>query len=289
MTSDAEPRQCLPPHPIARTPRQRLPEGTCDCHFHVFAEGAPLVTPRSYTPQVETLDGWRRLADTAGIERGVLVQPSVYGQDNSVLLDALASAPDALRGVVVIHPETSPEEFSRLDAAGVRAVRVNLRNKSGLGLEAVPALERRMQPLGWHFVFQVGPETLTILEDMLPTLSIPVVIDHLAFVDPTGPDAQKHLARLKRLLETGQVYCKLSAPYRLAQAPHYDGFGTFVRALAETNPDRLLWGSDWPHTELFDTVPDDTDLLDAFDEWVPPSLRQRLFVDTPQSLYWSRP
>ena len=135
--AEAEAPLCLPPLPLTRLPATRLPSGTIDTHFHVFKRGAVLNTPRSYTPQILTLPDWKQLGPKLGVSRGVLVQPSVYGFDNSVLLEALATDPVNLRGVVVLPQETSVSELRQLDRLGVRGVRINTRNKGGLPFEAV--------------------------------------------------------------------------------------------------------------------------------------------------------
>ncbi|MDB5612607.1 MAG: amidohydrolase 2 [Devosia sp.] len=162
---DSEAPLCLPPRLMSGL-SGNLPEGTVDAHFHVFNTDAPLATPRSYTPHVVTLHDWRSYADLAGIERGVLVQPSVYGLDNRVLLAALSGDADRLRGVVVIPPDTSTIALKRLDRLGVRAVRINLRNKSGIGLDALEDLAPRIRSLGWHVQFQVGPEAITTVAEL---------------------------------------------------------------------------------------------------------------------------
>jgi predicted TIM-barrel fold metal-dependent hydrolase len=278
---------CLSPVPLSRPPR-RLPEGTCDCHFHVFAPHAPLASPRSYTPRIEPLDGWLRLADATGMARGVLVQPSVYGFDNRVLLTALAAHAERLRGVVVIPPETGSNELMRLHRLGVRGVRVNLRNKAGLPLETVPALAASVRSLGWHLQFQVGPDGIGDVTRMVLQHGITAVIDHAAFLPTADPNVESGIVALQRLLDTGSAYVKLSAPYRLTAGPDYPGFGAFVARLAASHPERLLWGSDWPHTELFTAMPDDADLVSAMLDWLPDEpVRRKVFVTNPESLYWS--
>ncbi|GLQ53075.1 amidohydrolase family protein [Devosia nitrariae] len=265
-----------------------MPEGTCDCHFHVFAPHAPLASPRSYTPRIETLDGWLQLADAIGMAHGVLVQPSVYGFDNRVLLTALAAHAERLRGIVVIPPETDGDELMRLHRLGVRGVRINLRNKTGLPLEAVPTLASAIQHLGWQLQFQVGPDGVEAVTRTVLQYGITAVIDHAAFLPVADPAVEPGITALQRLLDTGSAYVKLSAPYRLAAAPDYPGFGALVARLAASHPERLLWGSDWPHTELFEAMPDDADLVSAMLDWLPDEpMRRKVFVTNPESLYWS--
>jgi predicted TIM-barrel fold metal-dependent hydrolase len=276
---------CLPPRPLSNAAGLRLPAGTCDAHFHVFAADAPLASPRSYTPRIETIDGWLALASTFGIARGVLVQPSVYGLDNRILLAALAEHGSRLRGVVVVSENTDLAELRRLDVLGVRGIRFNLRNKAGIGLDALATLAPRMRKLGWHAQFQIGPDSISTVAELASHYDIPGVIDHLAFMplDPPGEPVDA----LLRALE-GEVHVKLSAPYRLRDTAHHDGFRQVAATLASHRPDRLLWGSDWPHTELFDAVPGDDDLIALSLDAIPAAAHDLVFRHNAERLYWSR-
>lgn len=286
MADALDARLCLPPRPLRNPAGLRLPPNTCDAHFHVFAREAPLVTPRSYTPQIETIDSWLPLADTFGIERGVLVQPSVYGLDNRVLLTALTGHSDRLRGIVVIPPETTDAELRRLDALGVRGVRFNLRNKSGIGFDAFADLAPRIRALGWHAQFQVGPEAIASVAELTTRHNIVGVIDHLAFMSLDNPGTA--LDDLARTFETGRVYAKISAPYRLSSANYNANFKTALETLTVCYPNRLLWGTDWPHTELFETMPEDDDLIALTLAALPAETHAAIFADNAQTLYFSR-
>jgi predicted TIM-barrel fold metal-dependent hydrolase len=277
---------CLAPRPLRNPKGLTLPPGSCDTHFHVFAPDAPLATPRSYTPQMETLSGWQALAESFGIARGVLVQPSVYGLDNRVLVDALTQAPDRLRGVVVIAPNTPDAELARLDRAGVRGVRFNLRNKSGIGFEALEALARRMLELGWHAQFQIGPEAVTTVGELAERHGLTGVIDHLAFMPLDPPGAA--LDDLCHVLQSGRIYVKISAPYRLRDTEGQDGYRKVLQALAVRYQNRLLWATDWPHTELFTAVPEDDDLIALSLDALPPDTHAAIFADNARTLYFSR-
>lgn len=286
MSTD-EARQCLAPRPPARQPAQRLPAGTVDTHFHVFKPGAPLTSPRSYTPQVLTLADWQELGALLGIDRGVLVQPSVYGFDNSVLLEALAVDPDRLRGIVVLPTDTPLAELRRLDALGVRGVRINTRNKGGLPLEAVADFAAALRALDWTLQFQVNPEHLPAITKLVPELGCRMVLDHLGFIAPDGPQTPGQLDNLRRLLDTGHAYVKLSAPYRLSQNRDPAGFAGIAGSLVQSHPDRLLWGSDWPHTELWADMPDEIDLVEDALGWLNnDAIARTVFVDTPRSLFF---
>lgn len=288
--TEAEAPLCLPPLALTRTPQQLLPEGTVDTHFHVFCHGARLVSPRSYTPQVRTLADWQGYARTVNIARGVLVQPSVYGFDNSVLLEALAADPTNLRGIVVLPAEIGGAELMQLDLLGVRGIRVNTRNKGGLSFSAVTALAARMADIGWMLQFQVRPEQLEGIGTLLPAIACPVVLDHLGFLDLDSADAEQQLAKIQRLLDAApDCYVKLSAPYRLTHAANYAAFGEAARRLLASHAERLLWGSDWPHTELFETVPDDADLIEQMHDWLGSGgVARQLFITNAEALFFSR-
>jgi len=279
---------CLPPRPLNRAPRA-LPDGAVDTHFHVFADGVPLASPRSYTPHMRTLADWQAYAAAVNIAQGVLVQPSVYGFDNSVLLDALAADRANLRGIVVLHPETDKAEFQRLDRLGVRGVRVNTRNKGGLPFSAIAALSARIADLGWMLQFQVRPAQLEALAALLPAIACPVVLDHLGFLDLDAADAGAQLAKIQQLLDAPDCYAKLSAPYRLTHAAGYSAFADAARQLLASHPERLLWGSDWPHTELFDQMPDDAELIELTHDWLgDEGVAHQVLVTNAQTLFFSR-
>lgn len=246
----------------------------------------PLAFPRSYTPRIEPLENWLAFAGLFGVARGVLVQPSVYGFDNGVLLAALSSHGDRLRGIAVIAPDTDDAELRRLDRLGVRGIRVNLRNKSGLGFDALACLAPRIRALGWHVQFQIGPEAIATVGELSARYGLAGVIDHLAFmslVDPGGA-----LDALQRALDTGRVYVKISAPYRLEDAPGHEGYRKTVALLANRYPARLLWGSDWPHTELFRTMPADSALIALSLAALPRETHAPIFVHNAETLYFSR-
>lgn len=279
---------CLPPHPLGRF-GSHLPSGTVDTHFHVFAEGAPLATPRSYTPRIMTLGDWQAFALAANIGRGVLVQPSVYGSDNSVLLAALAAEPEHLRGIVVVPTDIGRHELERMDRLGVRGIRVNTRNKGGLPFSAIPALAERMADLGWMLQLQLRSEHLEELAALLPSIPCPVVLDHLGFLALDAADAERQVAAVERLLRHEHVYAKLSAPYRLTRAAGYAPFASALERLVASAASRLLWGSDWPHTELFDSMVDDAALIERTLEWLETAgVARQVLVTNAETLFFAR-
>lgn len=285
---------CLPPRPLRpHTGERPLPEGTCDTHMHVFgpADRHPLANGRSYTPHLLTLDDYRPVMTTLRIDRAVLVQPSVYGMDNSALLDALRQMPERLRGVVVVPPDISEPDLLALHAAGVRGVRVNRRNPGGLSLEDVEGLARRIAPHGWHIQLQVELGKAPDLAGLAARCPVPLVIDHFGFLDPRAGPGDATFSGLLRLLEGGTVWLKLSAPYRLGAGVHpYPDLQPVVATLFAHRPDRLLWATDWPHTELWSHMPDELELIEALSfREMPAHLRTQVLVDNPAHLYGFAP
>lgn len=281
---------CLPPRPLATTGTGRvLAPGTCDTHMHVFGPAAryPLAGGRSYTPQPVTLEDYRPVMAALGIDRAVLVQPSVYGTDNSALLDALRQMPDRLRGVVVVRPDMADHDLMALHKAGVRGIRVNRRNPGGLALEDVAGLARRVAPLGWHIQLQVELSRGADLAALAQDCPAPLVLDHFGFLDPRWSVTSAAFTGLLRLLAGGGLWLKLSAPYRISrQGPPYADLRPFVDTLLAHRPDRLLWATDWPHTELWAGMPDDGELAGALGlTETPRELQSLVFVDNPARLY----
>jgi predicted TIM-barrel fold metal-dependent hydrolase len=284
------PPLCLAPLPPSAPPTRRLPKGAFDTHMHVFgpADRYPLVEVRAYTPHALTLDDYRLVMAHLGIDRAVLIQPSVYGIDNRLHLQALQAAPDMLRAVVVIPPETSNDELHRLDALGVRGVRINRYNPGGLSLDNVATLGARVAPLGWHIQLQIALSNTTELARLVRTCPAPIVIDHFGLPDPAKGVAAPEFQDLLRLLGGGHVWVKLSAPYRSSRTgiPYAD-LAPFAEALIACRPDRLLWATDWPHVDQFTMMPDEAALLDASPIWqATPRIQQAILVDNPAQLYW---
>lgn len=281
---------CLPPRRLERTPHFRPPSGSCDAHVHVFAPDSAdhLTARRSYTPYLVTDEHYLRLAESLGLERAVLVQPSVLGTNNSALLSALSRHPERWRGVVVIPPDLPDHELADLHARGIRGTRINRINLGGLELADIAALGRRLEPFGWHIQLQINIEKTPELSALARQCPVPLVIDHMGFA---RPEAGVNAGPFQSLLEeigAGHVWVKLSAPYRLCRSTDYADLRPLIDALVAARPDRLLWASDWPHTELWSDMPDDADLIDLIPAWLPnEELRRMVLVDNPSNLYWA--
>jgi predicted TIM-barrel fold metal-dependent hydrolase len=279
------PQPCRGPLPT-RPPRIRPPAGAWDTHAHVVGP-APWVTPRNYDPQPVGLEDYLRMLDTLGFARGVLVQVSVHGTDNARLLEALDAQPQRLRGVVALAAEAPLEDLRRLHDAGVRGVRILTLVRGGVTSDAAVALARRIAPLGWHVEFGIPGAELPGMEAMLAELPTPVVLAHFGGCRPEDPGRESEHAALLRFLEKPDRYVKLSGVYRVASEP-YAEFAPLARRLASHAPDRLLFGSDWPHVAigLDEPMPTTEGLYDAFCDWLPdPDVRRTILVDTPARLY----
>ncbi|NGO92994.1 hypothetical protein BJL96_36965 [Burkholderia cenocepacia] len=283
---------CQPPDPSPRTPVLKCPPGATDCHVHVYGPVAsyPVASTRAFdVPDAfpSTLAG---LLDTLGVDRVVLVQPSGYGTDNQRHLDALSEVGRPARMIAALRADVSDTELERLNNAGVRGIRYTIGHKGAAPLEEMPEMARRIAELGWHVQLHVmsdgGRAPLVEMQNVLRSLPVDVVLDHVGSVRPSGGVNQPSFKTLLGLLETGRCWVKLSAAYRVAEAPPYTEMKPFVDAMLAVNPERLLWGSDWPHVSFKGTMPNTTDLLDQMLTWVPDELaRTRILVDNPARLY----
>ncbi|MGH7094221.1 MAG: ROK family protein, partial [Stellaceae bacterium] len=243
---------------VAAQPRTAVnftvPRGACDCHVHVFGDPAqfPFAAVRGYTPPPASADELRKLHRALRISRVVIVQPSVYGTDNSCTLDGMRRLGARARGVAVIDAATSKTALDEMHRAGIRGVRVNLATAG----ESDPAQARRdlteavarVAPLGWHVQVYTELSVIAALQDELARLPVPVVIDHFGGATAAGGVAQPGFAALLTLVKAGHAYVKVSAAYRSSdKAPAYDDVAPLARALIAANSDRIVWGSDWPH------------------------------------------
>ena len=269
-----------------------------DCHAHVCGHESryPYSPHRLYTPEDALPTDYRRLLDSLGMERGVLVQPSIYGTDNRALLDALAQDPVRLRGVAVVSWDISAKELEKLHAQGVRGVRQNIVDlKDGKGvlpLDALKSLAKRIQPLGWHVEFLMHVDEFPQLDRQLADFPVDVVFGHLGYVPASKSPAAPGFQALLRLMRDGKAWVKLTAPYRLTtSAMPYADTDVFAQALVDAAPGRLVWGTDWPHVFIKTAMPEDKKLLALLEHWVPnKALRKRVLVDNPAQLYgFTRP
>jgi 2-pyrone-4,6-dicarboxylate lactonase len=289
-------RDWLPFHPDPSRPLFRPPPGAVDAHCHVFGPGErfPYAPERKYTPCDAPKEKLWALRDYLGFERNVLVQATCHGTDNRALVDALDDARGRARGVATVGHDVSDAELRALDAVGVRGVRFNFvrRLVDVTPQEVLAGIARRVAPLGWHVVIYFEAADLPGLYAFLASLPTTIVVDHMGRPDVTQPVDGPGFELFARLMrEHPNVWSKVSCPERLSRLgpPGYGDFVPFARRLVEQFPDRVLWGTDWPHPNLKSHMPDDGRLVDLIPAIAPtPALRRALLVDNPMRLYWSR-
>ncbi|MBN8945475.1 MAG: amidohydrolase family protein [Rhizobiales bacterium] len=238
----------------------RLPAGACDCHVHVVGprERYPMVPERGYTPPEASVAALVAFRQNLGIERAVIVQPSFYGTDNRCLVAALDELGAGARGVAVIAPDAADAALRTLHGHGVRGVRINLESQDDrdatAAAERLGALAGRVAPLGWHVQLFAAGEVVARLAQLIADLPAPVVIDHFGMPAADEGITGKNFSCLVELVQAGHVHVKLSAPYRISRDPAHADVAPIARALIEAAPHRMLWGSDWPHTNRLSTL-----------------------------------
>ena len=279
---------CQGPDPHPRKPRFTLPKGATDTHLHLFGpqNRYPLVPLREYTPQLITPAMARQLFATLGIERAVVIQPSVYGEDNRAQLEGAREIGIPTRAVVVARHDTSDTELAALHAQGARGLRYVLAHPGGLPLEDLERWAARAKELGWHIQFLAkGPQLLEIAA-RIEKLACPAVIDHIGMFDPRQGVDQPVFQAVLRLVRQGH-WVKLSGAYRLSEEPPpYPELKPYVERLVAARPDRIVWASDWPHVFIKRPMPNTTDLIDALADWVPDeATRNRILADNAAALY----
>jgi len=282
-------KPCLGPDPNPRAPRFAVPAGACDCHAHVIGppEIYTYVPERSYTPPTATLEAYQSLHRILGIERAVIVQPSVHGTDNQVTLDAIAGYGANARGVAVVDAAVDDGELVRLNDGGIRGLRLNVLFGGGVGMHALEPLAERIAAMGWHIQLLLDARDLVELAPRLRRLPVPAVVDHMGHMNVANGIDHPGFQTLIDLVRDGVCWVKLSGNYRItAEGPPFSDVIPFARALIEAGPERMVWGTDWPHPALNDFMPNDGDLLDALDEYAPDSdLKRAILVDNPAQLY----
>ena len=293
MSADKNPPY-IPFHPNPSKPHFVPPPGSVDAHCHVFGPASRFsyAPERKYTPVDAPKEKLFALRDFLGFDKNVIVQASCHGTDNSALLDALANSKGKAKGVAVIGEDVTDSELARMNEIGVRGVRFNF-VKRLVDFTPRRVLERiaaRIAPLGWHIVVYFEMPDLPELEPFFTSLPANVVVDHMGRPNvKKGADHPEFRRYLHLLDEHENIWSKVSGPERLtvAGAP-YDDVVPFARTLVEHFPDRVLWGTDWPHPNMPVEAPDDGVLVDVIPKIAATSeLRRKLLVDNPTRLYWS--
>jgi predicted TIM-barrel fold metal-dependent hydrolase len=287
---NARPPDIPPPVSPTRKPEVRFPAGATDCHAHVFGpqERYPLLPATHFVPHVTDWPRYRDMLASIGCERAVLVQPSVYGTDNAAIEAALAQSGMEMRAVAVVSPDITDRELERLHGLGFRGIRINTASwTQGLKLTDARKLAERIRHLGWHLQFYANFREQPEVEEILAALPVPIVIDHFGRIRASEGTAAPAFQAVLRLLRRDNCHAKLIGPYFISdQFPHYHDITPFARAMVEVAPNRVVWGTDWPHASARDKMQDDGDLADMLAEWVPDEkMRHKVLVANPARLY----
>lgn len=268
-----------------------LPPGACDCHIHVYDDGVPPMAGAKLRPPQATVADYRRIQARMGTQRAVLVTPSTYGCNNAPMLAGLAQLGDQGRGVAVISGEESDEVLQQLHVQGVRGVRINLSLGMGPGVSAIEPIAQRIAPLGWHLQLLMPIETLLSLAPLLRRLPVELVFDHFARLTPAHRESHPAHALLRELLTSGRAWLKVSGGYLVSASHSVDdpALDTLARGLMAAAPERIVWGSDWPHATASNgqhPYPDDARQVERLAQWAGDAQTlRRILVSNPERLY----
>ena len=273
-----------------RSARLVTPEGAVDTHIHFFYPPFDEQPATGLPAQPATLEDYAVIQARLGVKRAVVVQPNAYQFDNRCTLGSLLRlGADKARAVIAIRPDQTEFDLKQLDQDGVRGVRIMTLGGGAIGFEHIREIAERITPLGWHLNVQFDGGEMVERAEVLNELPCPFVIDHIGkYLAPVTPDDPAFTALL-RLLDRGDVYVKLSAPYETSRSgpPGYKDVGALAKRLVAHAPDRMLWASNWPHISAgADDLPDDADLLDLLQEWAPdPETQRKILVANPNRFY----
>ena len=281
---------CLGPLPDFTPVAFEVPPGATDAHSHVIGvpPAYPFVPERSYTPPEAPLSAYREMHRSLGIERAVIVTPSVHGTDNRITLEAIAGYGPNARGIAVVAADIGDDELAALNRAGIRGLRLNVLFGGGVGLGAFRQLAPRIRPMGWHIQLLIDVRhNLAELADAIRSEGVPVVVDHMGHMPAEGALADPGFALLLELVREGLAWVKLSGCDRVStRHPDYPDAIPIARALIEAGPDQMVWGTDWPHVSKADNMPDTGVLMNRLADYAPdPALRRTILVDNPARLY----
>lgn len=292
-------RTCMPPDPNPRKPGFHPPPGSWDTHFHIFGppDMFPFASTRQYTPPAAPLEHYLNMAAVIGIERGVVVQPSVHGLDNSVTLDAIKRSGGRFRGVARVDDKAGRSDLKKLHEAGIRGVRFNLldRPRGNVALDVLDRVVERIAEFGWSVDLHIDPKNLLAQERRIRALPLPVVFDHIARINPAEGPNQPAFQLLLELVKKDRFWVKVSGADKICNTAvrSYPGLPypeviPFAQALIEAAAERVIWGTDWPHSNIFapGQTANDGDLMDLLAAFAPDeAVRKKILVDNPRALY----
>ncbi len=283
----------LPFHPNPKKPDKALPAGACDSHCHVFGpvDRFPFAETSTYVPVDAGKEILFQRHQFLGIDRAVIVQASCHGTNNDAMIDALRTAGENYRGVAVVNKDVTVPELEVMHEAGVRGVRFNFvkRLGSAMPINHYREILAKIAAFDWHIIVYFDAEDLVALAPFFRTIEVPVVIDHMGRVPVEQGTSSTAWELLHKLLTSEEKYwVKISCPERLSKTgPPYADVDVVANSLIETIPDRVLWGTDWPHPNMKSHMPDDGQLVDRFLQLVKDEpMRQKILIDNPTKLYW---
>ena len=284
------PKLTTAPDPHPKRPKLKAPPGACDTHIHLFGPAAkyPFAPDSPYIAHDALPETFMALQDTLGMSTAVIVSPGGYGRNYSLLADVLTKYPKRFRGIALLRDDTPSSEIGRLTTLGVRGMRM-MSQKRG---QHVPNYSRdiaaRVHEHGWHIQFYPHGTDIVEYADKLMALPNPIVLDHFASIPAKGGVDQPAVKAVLKMLDSGRVWLKLSGPMRCTdEPPPYPSLTPLAHVFVKHAPERMVWGSDWPHVNLEGMVmPNDGDLLDLLAAWVPDAaVRNRILTQNPKALY----
>ncbi len=266
-----------------------LPTNACDCHSHIFGtvDKYPFQNNRGYTPTEASVEMYLAMLGTLGLQRMVIVQPSVYGTDNACTGDAIAFlGQHRCRGVAVVDDNVSKAELQALHDAGFRGTRFNTMAKGGVSMDRLRTLAEKIASFGWHIQIYHDGARLPEIEDVLESLPVDVVIDHMGQIMTEYGTQHAGFQCLLKLLDSGRVWVKLTGQRMSREGPPFSDLAPFAKAIVARAPERCVFGSDWPHPDTSGYMPDDGKVIDLLPTWAPDEQqRQRILVENPTALY----
>jgi predicted TIM-barrel fold metal-dependent hydrolase len=267
----------------------KMPADACDCHHHIYDARFPIAPSATLKPGDAKPADYRLLQKRIGTTRNVVVQPSTYGTDNSCTLDGMAQLGRNARGVAVVDTTVTDAELQRLHGLGIRGIRFNLVQAGATTIEMLEPLSKRVNDLGWHVqIHQLG-DAIVKMEDVLQKVTSPIVFDHMGRIPKDVGTNHPAYAVIAKLIDKGRTWVKVSGAYMDTKVgpPTYADSTKLAQAFVKLAPQRMVWGSDWPHpTEKADDKPNDAILADLLLEWAPDeATRNRVLADNPATLY----
>jgi D-galactarolactone isomerase len=271
-------------------PKLKVPADACDCHHHIYDSKYPIAPSATLKPGNATAADYRLLQKRIGTTRSVVVQPSTYGTDNSCTLDGMAQLGAATtRGVAVVDTTVTDAELKRLHGLGIRGIRFNLVQAGATTVEMLEPLSKRVNDLGWHVQIHQTGDGIVKMEDVLQKVASPIVFDHMGRIPKDVGVNHPAYAVITKLIDKGRTWVKISGAYMDTKVgpPTYADSTKLAQAFVKQAPQRMVWGSDWPHpTQKDDDKPNDATLIDLLAEWAPDeATRNRILVDNPATVY----